>query len=104
MALLRIPFGSACPNDALEKRYFPVHLSRARSHPRDQAGRLHDAVFEPVDRDPHTGPGARSCRECGRGAQRVGSVAFADNSPNSTSEALGLARVSDEKCLELRHL
>jgi hypothetical protein len=23
MALLRIPFGSACRNDALEKRYFP---------------------------------------------------------------------------------
>jgi hypothetical protein len=23
MALLRIPFGSACPNDALEERYFP---------------------------------------------------------------------------------
>jgi hypothetical protein len=23
MALLRIPFGSAFPNDALEKRYFP---------------------------------------------------------------------------------
>jgi len=23
MALLRIPFGSACRNDALEERYFP---------------------------------------------------------------------------------
>jgi hypothetical protein len=35
---------------------------------------------------------------------RLGSVAFADNSPNSTSEALGLALASDEKCHEIRHL
>jgi hypothetical protein len=33
-----------------------------------------------------------------------GSVAFRGNSPNPTAETRGLALVSDEKCLELRHL
>jgi len=35
---------------------------------------------------------------------RLGSVAFADNSPHLTSEAPGFALVSDEKCLEMRDL
>ena len=33
----------------------------------------------------------------------LGSVAFADISPNSASEALGPAPVSHRKCLEMRH-
>jgi hypothetical protein len=37
-------------------------------------------------------------------SKSVGSVAFTADSLNSTFEALGLALVGHDKCLEMRHL